>query len=123
MVNTVVIIGKVADLKVTFDADGKPQTSFTLRYEQEYGEGKTAKLFVPVDAAPSRAESIAEAISDGDRVLVDGVLNWSTARINAQTSTHLVDYTCRVEPSDGDKRADHDPQQRGEGVTTEPSQK
>jgi hypothetical protein len=58
VVNTVVIIGKVADLTVTFDADGKPQTSFTLRYEQEYGEGKTAKLFVPVDAAPSRAESM-----------------------------------------------------------------
>ena len=78
MVNKVIIIGKVADLKVTFDADGKPQTSFTLRYEQEYGEGKTAKLFVPVDAAPSRAESIAEAISDGDRVLVDGALKWKS---------------------------------------------
>ena len=76
MINKVIIMGKVSDLKVTFDADGKPQTSFTLRYEQECGEGKLAKLYVPIDAAPTRAESIAEAISDGATVLVDGALKW-----------------------------------------------
>jgi hypothetical protein len=33
---------------------------------------------VPIDAAPSCAESIAEAISDGDCVLVDGALKWKS---------------------------------------------
>ena len=53
VINNVLLVGKVADLKVTWDADGKPQTSFTLLYTQSYGEGKVAKLFIPVDVAPS----------------------------------------------------------------------
>jgi len=78
MINKIIIMGKVADLKVTFDADSKPQTSFTLRYEQEYGEGRTSKLFVPVDVLSSRAESIADLINDGDTVLIDGSLKWKS---------------------------------------------
>jgi single-stranded DNA-binding protein len=76
MVNKVLLAGKVADLKVTWDADGKPSTSFTLCYEQPYGEGRTSKLFVPIDVTPSRAESVAEQISDGSVVLIDGSLKW-----------------------------------------------
>jgi single-stranded DNA-binding protein len=78
MINKVLLAGTAADLKLSFDADGKPQTSFTLRYEQEYGEGKTAKLFVPVDVTPSRSETVAEGINNGDTVLIDGALKWKS---------------------------------------------
>ena len=78
MINKVLLVGKVADLKVTWDADGKPQTSFTLLYTQSYGEGKVAKLFIPVDVAPSRSETVADGISDGALVLIDGALKWKS---------------------------------------------
>jgi single-stranded DNA-binding protein len=78
MINKVLLMGTVADLRVTWDSDGKPATSFTLRYEQPYGEGKTSKLFVPVDVTPKRAEDVAEQIADGETVLVDGALKWKS---------------------------------------------
>jgi hypothetical protein len=55
MINKVIVAGKVGDLKVTWEADGKSQTVFTLRYEQPYQDGqRTAKLFIPVDVTPRR---------------------------------------------------------------------
>ena len=76
MMNKVILSGTVDQLKVVFDADAKPQTSFTLRDEQGYGEGKIAKLFIPVAVAPSRSETVADAISDGAVVLINGGFKW-----------------------------------------------
>ena len=76
MVNKVLLIGKVSDLKVTFDPELKPLTSFTLRYEHAYGQGQVSKLFVPVDVVPPKSEAIAEVVHDGALVLVDGSLKW-----------------------------------------------
>jgi single-stranded DNA-binding protein len=76
MINKVIVAGLVAELKVAMDPELKPLTSFTLRYEQPYGQGQVSKLFLPVDVLPSKSEAIAEAINDGDLVLVDGSLKW-----------------------------------------------
>jgi single-stranded DNA-binding protein len=76
MINKSIVVGTVADLKATPDHELKIQTSFTLRYEQPYGQGQVSKLFLPVDVLPSKSEAIAEAIADGDLVLVDGSLKW-----------------------------------------------
>jgi single-stranded DNA-binding protein len=76
MINKVIIMGTVADLKVTFDADGKPCCSFTLKYEQAYGEGRTSKLFIPIDVTPSRSEAVGEMLNNGDTALIDGSLKW-----------------------------------------------
>jgi single-stranded DNA-binding protein len=78
VINKVIIIGVVEGLKLSFDADGKPQCSFTLRHEQDFGEGRTSKLFVAVDTLSTRAESIAEMINNDDTVLVDGALRWKS---------------------------------------------
>lgn len=77
MINKVIISGTVADYKTVVDPDMKVQLSFTLLYQQPYGtQGQVQKLFLPVDVAPSKAEAVAEAIDDGDMVLVDGSLKW-----------------------------------------------
>src|SRR5262249_14207884 len=76
MINKAIVVGVVSDLKAVPDHELKIQTSFTLRYEQPYGQGQVSKLFLPIDVVPSKAESIAEAINDGDVVLVDGSLKW-----------------------------------------------
>jgi single-stranded DNA-binding protein len=76
MINKAIVCGTVEGLKVTPDHDLKMQTTFTLRYEQPYGQGQVSKLFLPVDVLPSKAEAIAEATNDGDVVLVDGSLKW-----------------------------------------------
>jgi single-stranded DNA-binding protein len=76
MVNKVIVAGVVTGLKVTPDHEMKLQTSFTLRYERPYGQGQVSKLFLPPDVLPPKAEAIAEAINDGDVVLVDGSLKW-----------------------------------------------
>jgi single-stranded DNA-binding protein len=75
-VNKAIIEGTVQELKSGPDHDLKIQTSFTLRYEQPYGQGQMSKLFLPVDVQPSKAEAVFEAIHDGDVVLVDGSLKW-----------------------------------------------
>lgn len=76
MINKVIVIGTVSDLKVMPDYEMKLQTSFTLRYEQPYGQGQLSKLFLPIDVLSSKSEAIAEAINDGDLVIVDGSLKW-----------------------------------------------
>ena len=78
MINKVIIACRVADLKVVWHADGQPSTSFTLRYEEAYGQGQTANRFMPVDVALSQAEHAAEVIEDGALVLINGRLKWKT---------------------------------------------
>jgi single-stranded DNA-binding protein len=76
MVNKVLLLGTVDQLKMPVEADGRTSTLFTLRYEEAYGQGQIAKLFVPVEVAPSRSEAVGESIAEGGRVLVDGRVKW-----------------------------------------------
>ena len=78
MINKVILAGKVSGLKVKVEDDGRLATSFTCLYEEPYGEGHVAKLFVPVDVVTSRAEAIGDAIGDGDLVVIDGRLKWKS---------------------------------------------
>jgi single-stranded DNA-binding protein len=76
MVNKVLLLGMVDQLKIPVEADGRVSTLFTLKYEEAYGQGQIAKLFVPVEVAPRRSEAVGDQIADGDVVLIDGRLKW-----------------------------------------------
>lgn len=74
--NTVLLIGTIEGLKLTYGERGTPQCSFTLIVHEEAAEGKTFRLFVPVDVFGKAAEATAEKVTEGDSALIDGKLRW-----------------------------------------------
>jgi single-strand DNA-binding protein len=74
--NKVVLLGTLPeDPKLVYSENGTPQCSFTLLVEEK-GQEHTCRLYIPCNIFGDRAEKVAEGISAGDTVLVDGKLRW-----------------------------------------------
>jgi primosomal replication protein N len=74
--NKVMLIGSLPEEpKLVYAGNGTPQCTFTLVIEEK-GQEHTFRLYVPVDVLGDRAENVAEAVSAGDTVMIDGTLRW-----------------------------------------------
>jgi single-stranded DNA-binding protein len=70
---------------------GKPQTSFTLVLHQ--GEYKT---FIPCVCVGAKAEQLAETLTAGDRIIVEGSLSWRSGKTKDAGRLQVVCFDVEV---------------------------
>jgi single stranded DNA-binding protein len=76
--NKVIVAGQIEapGPKLTYAAAGTPECRFTLRLDESGKDGQTFKLFLPILIYSTHAEWVAEHVSAGDLVLIDGKLRY-----------------------------------------------
>jgi single-strand DNA-binding protein len=79
-INKVILCGRLTEdgCRLTYTTEGTPHVSFTLLLEEASKQGYTYKLYIPIDLFGDKAEQVAETMTAGDLVLVDGKLQWKS---------------------------------------------
>jgi single-stranded DNA-binding protein len=79
-INKLIVAGTIANdgPKLSYTQEGSPLCAFTLVLNEASKDGRTYKLFIPIECFSTHGEWVAEHLNAGDVVLVDGKLKWKS---------------------------------------------